>query len=72
MLRAGYPDGFEIVKFIMSWPTASTEKPLCYISYGVASLNIKWGLRAARSSIVSANTPFAQANQLPEAILLAC
>lgn len=25
MLRAGYPDGLQIVKFIMPWPTAFTE-----------------------------------------------
>lgn len=38
----------------------------CYISYGVGSLKIKCGFLLAISSMVSAKTPLAQANQLPE------
>ena len=39
--------------------------PKTHIVYGFPSENIKYGLRLARSSIVSAKTPLAQANQLP-------
>ena len=39
-----------------------------YTSYGLGSVNIRCGFRLAKFNIVSANTPFAQANQLPKAI----
>ncbi len=43
------------------------QKPSSYNSYGTGSVNIRCGFRFAKFSIVSANTPFAQANQLPKA-----
>lgn len=68
-----YPDVLEPLFLSSSWQPPCPQKPSSALSfsssynlYGVGSLNIRCGLRLARSNMVSAKTPFAHANQLPK------